>query len=393
MLFFEERLSIGNLSLSNFWKLFVFLIFFILLIKKRVKSGISNLDFVLFLFSLSFFVNFNSIFSVSDIEELVFTLILPLSYYSFYYLYKNKNALLRIDLLFLSIFLILSAVPFLLKIIEPINSIYSESRLKFVESYEMTSSMLIGFFKQPSLSSKVFVFSTIIVWAFGFKKKANNQVQKIFFSCIFLLGIYEVYRSFTRTGWIMIILFFFTSLIFRTGYSKIRKFFLLGFLLLITLFFYNSNDAIKNRMSGLRTDSFTDVSNITKLTSGRDIVMTNSLKSITSEGGFALFFGLGKDFALNKTSGALAHNRFIEIFQYGGFISLVLYLSYLFLLYKEIIKRKSKSDTYSLSLSLFILMIFSLIPSHGLPIWADILFGGVIAINRLDYELKNLSIN
>lgn len=387
LLYFEDRINFGFISLSNLWKLLTVIVLIFVIISKKNKIGYSRFDKCIFLLFFSFILNSNSIITISDIEELVLILMLPISYYSFFYLYKFNPKRIKRSILFLSTFLILSAIPFLLDLIEPVGD-YKDELMRFAESYKLNSSLLIGFFKHPSLSSKVFVFSTIIVWAFGIREKSFNKFSKFIFLLIFLLGVYEVYRAFTRTGWIMLILFYLLFLIFTSHYSKLKKIVALSLITISLIIAYNSNESIQNRISSKRTNDFNSIEGITKISSGRDLIMFNALESVLEEGNLALYIGLGKNYALIKTDGALAHNRFIEIFQYGGLFSLIIYLFYLFYLFREISKRKSKSFIYVLSISLYLIMIFSQIPSHGLPIWADIILGGVLALNRMDYELQ-----
>lgn len=331
-------------------------------------------------------LNVNGAIGISDFEELIIFLILPISYNTFYFLFKNNNLKLKKTILFLSVFLILSGIPFLLGIIEPVSA-FNEVRLDFAKSYEMNSAMLVGFFKHPALSSLIFVFSTVIVWVIGFKE---NKSKKLVFLFLCFLGCYEVYRAFTRTGWILLVLFPFIFLFFNENYSKTKKTRIICLLLLGVTLVYSSSQVIQNRVLSQRENSFNQSSNITtKLTSGRDLVIALSLDAIISRGNMAIFFGLGKKAALEITGGTLAHNRFVEIFVYGGLKSLIIYLFYLFYLLKEILKRKVKNNVYILSVSLYVMMLISLLPSHGLPLWGDVLFGGVIALNRISYELKN----
>jgi hypothetical protein len=385
LLYLEDRVFIGPLSLSNLWKISVILILSLYLFSKKIKTGFSNLDIAVLFLSLSFIINSTSIISIMDIEEVILVLILPLSYYSFYFLYRTKKLKLKKDLMIFSVFLILSAIPFLLDLIQPYSN-FSESRMKFAESYQLYSKILVGFFKQPSLSSKVFVFGTIFVWAFGIREKIWRYSVRIFLFIIAIIGVYEVYRAFTRTGWIMLILFSILILFLNRGYSIGKKIGFFSFIIIGLFFIYNTNESIQNRIIGERQHNQSKTQDITQITSGRDIVMTNALNSVMEKGGFGMLIGIGKDQAIKANNGALAHNRFIEIFQYGGLVSLLFYIIYLFHILKEIKKRKSQTFLYFFCLSLYLIMIFSLLPSHGLPIWADLLFGGAIALNRIYYE-------
>lgn len=392
LLYLEDRISFGSISLSNLWKIGTIIILLFYLISRKKKTGLSVLDNVIILFSFSFLININTSISFLDIEEIMLTLILPISYYSFYYLYRLNDFKLKKDLLLFAVFLVISGIPFFLEIIKPYSD-FTASRLDFAESYQLNSRMLVGFFKQPSLSSKVFVFATAFTWMFGVRDKENKKVFRIILFLIFLVGIYEVYLAFTRTGWFMLVLFFIVFLFFNTNYSKSKKIIVSGIIICGLGLTYSLSEVIQNRITGERVNGPVQTSAISKISSGRNVIMVNAFETVFQEGDFAILFGLGREYAVKKNNGALAHNRFIEIFQYGGLISLFLYCLYLLFLLKEIRKYRSNDDIYFFCITLYLIMGFSLIPSHGLPIWADVLFGGAIALNRINCEKKYLNQN
>ncbi len=384
LLYFEDRISIFNISLSNIWKSIAVFIAILFIIKKKNLSALCSFDIIVILLSLSFLINGNGLLSVLDIEVVVLILILPVSYYVFYYIYKSNPALLKYNLLIFSTFLILTSIPFLMNIIQPINK-FNDSLLRFSEGFQLYSNILIGFFKQPSISSKVFVFSSIIVLIFGLYSN-RSRTTKLFFFLIFILGIYDVYKAFTRTGWVMLIVFIFTFYFTKQSKSQVRKILFIFTIMVVLFYIFKTNKSIQNRSLGKNINKANEVIDLNTISSGRNVLIIRGIYSVIENNSMSLFFGLGKKEALEKNHGALAHDRFVEIFEYGGIVTLILYLIYLFLLYKEIRKRKTNSLIYSLSRSLFLIMILALIPSHGLAIWANVIFGGVIALNRIEFE-------
>lgn len=329
-------------------------------------------------------------FNFLDVEEVITVLILPISYYSFYYLYKNNSNKLTDKMLFLSCFLILSSLPFIFGLLEALKTDVLEAEL-----YGLDKGVLIGLFKHPSLSSKVFVFSTLYLFVYGLSEVKTSK--KAVLIGVILIGMYSIYLSFTRTGWLMLLF----GIVFSIVYNKNIKAYFTKVVPLLVLFsfglfyVYNTNETIQRRISSDRIGrENATIDYMTLITSGRDILIIKAVQTVSDGGVFSVIFGLGKEEALQENDNTLAHNRFVEIFQYGGLISLTLFLLYLYYLYQEFSKRKTKSVFYKLSLIFFLLLIMSLIPSHGLPIWADILFGGVLALNRIQFEKdKNSSIH
>ena len=387
LLFFEDLIFIGPISLSNLWKILAFIFSILIILKKKVYS--TRFLLISFIFSLSFLINVDSIISSADIEEIILTLILPVSYYLFYLFYNGTPLKLKKDLILLAGFLILSSIPFIFNIIEPLESNFSESRVRFTESYNFNENILVGFFKQPSISSKVFLVSSVIILSLGLFDFSFNKLNRIFFFGIALIGVYAIYLSFTRTAWLLFIIYILLSVSSNLKLSISKKILSFGMLFLVFSYTYNSNQAIQNRILGVRSNSYNYEFNYSTLSSGRDIVFKKTINALVSEGNLAFLIGLGSEYGLNKTKGTLAHNQFLSILFYGGLISLIFYFLILHLIYREIKKRKSNSPTYKLCMILYILMIFSMIPSHGFPIWANILFGGVIALNRIEYQLNS----
>ena len=385
LLLFEDRVTILNVTMSNIWKLITIFSFGLFVLNRKIKFGFEKIDFILFFLFISFNLNYYGFITFSDIEELFLIFILPISYFSFYFIFANDFIKLRNIILSLAIFFIISGIPFLLELIETVSQ-FSDERQNFASSFQMNESLLVGFFKHPALSSLTFVFSTVIVWSLGFKE---SKSFKLVFLFICILGCYEVYRAFTRTGWVLISFFPIVVLFYKKTYSKIKKasIIVLTFLVLITI--YNSSQVIQNRVIGERENNFSQTNDkLANITSGRNLIIISVIENVISKGKLAIVLGLGKEKSLENSNGVVAHNRFVEIFSYGGLFSLFLYLFFLFFLSREILKRKSKNNIFVLSISLYILMILSHFPSHGLPIYADILFGGVIALNRVFYNRK-----
>lgn len=388
LLYYEDRIEFNNISLSNIWKSFTVLIFVVYVISKKLHGKIEKFDWVIFLLIISFLINGYGFLSIVDLEEIVILSILPISYYSFYYVYRKKNNDLLRVIIFLSCFLILSSIPFIFKILEP-PQVLEYSLDYFGQRYQFDNSILVGFFKHPSISSKVFVFSTIVIWILGIKNSSFKNTTKLIFGILLIIGILDIYLSFTRTGWIMLIIFVLSFILSEKHSGSLKKLILASIIVFSLFYIYNNNESIQNRVMGYDIFNTSNYISITSFTSGRDILFIRQISSVFDNDFKVMFLGLGKQMALIKNQGALAHNRFLEILGYGGLLSLSLYIVYLYLIYNEIKKYKNSNIVYTLAISSYLIMILSLIPSHGLPIWADVIFGGIIALNRIQYEITN----
>ena len=357
----------------------------------RFKYQLRSINIILLLFVISMLINANGLFTIYDIEAITLLVILPVSYYSFYKIYKNNPDKLENRILLFSSFIIMSSLPFIFHIMEPNYRSYYNI-VDFGAKYNFDQSILVGFFKHPSISSKIFAVSSIVVWVLGVLKFSDKVKYKIILMIVFSVGLLSTYLSFTRTGWAMLVLSFIFFVLRENAASKSRKVIYLIFTIIFLFIVYTHSESIQNRVSGKKGYVSQNADPISLITSGRDIIYKGYISSVASDGNQVLLLGNGKKIAIEKNYGTMAHNLFIEIFAYGGAVSILLYIIFIVLLFFEITKYRSSNYTYTLALTLYMLMILAIIPSHGFPIWANIIFGGIIASNRLKFE-KNQSIN
>ncbi len=391
LLLLEDKIRFGALTLSNIWKISVTMIFLLFVIDKILrKEGGSKFVIITFLFSFSLLINSNGFFAFEDVQEVLIFLIFPISYFSFYYLNKNDNPYKIADnLLLLSCFLIFTSIPFILGIIEQTKADNIEA-----EIYGLDDKIMVGFFKHPAIASKIFVCSALFIYLYGLNVK--TKITKLILWLFFAVGSYCVYMSFTRTGWFMLLFGIVFSLVYK---KKVKTYIfkvipILFILIFAVSFIYNNNESVQRRLNGERIGrENSQVDETDMLTSGRNVLIENAISSVYSEGIQALIFGIGVKKSIESNDGAVAHNRFAEVFQYGGFLSLILFVFYIKAVYTEIKRYKTNTYIYSINILFFILLIISFIPSHGFPIWIDLLFGGTLATNRILYEqqlkLKN----
>jgi len=162
-------------------------------------------------------------------------------------------------------------------------------------------------------------------------------------------------------------------------------------IIIITFASLNPNNPVSKKITG-RIEENQAIS-INTLSSYRPILMKTAIDNV-SESITSLIFGLGVKKAGEKSEAKLghpysAHNKFIDILQYSGAIGLLLYILYLLHVLILIFKTRNKSKEYSLLLTFSILAFLYLIPSHGLTIYSNLLFGALIAYNILLKESES----
>jgi hypothetical protein len=193
----------------------------------------------------------------------------------------------------------------------------------------------------------------------------------------------------------IIILFVYKENVAKLFFKILPLFFIVGFVLIS---YVQSNETLQLRLRGGTTYRPNNEIDASIFTSYRLVLYEHALNNLYEEGFATILLGSGKKKAtedMGEIMGTdfVAHNRFIELFQYGGFLALILFFIFIRTLYSLIKTIPKVKGVYrsKLSFTLFVIYFISLIPSHGFPIWADILFGGFIALNLRIKERQSIT--
>ena len=377
IIIYNETIPIFGIKISMIWKLPIFL-FLLIYNLNNIKQIFL---FIPILLSINIIINTgfpSGIFG--DISEIVQLLSIPLIYYYAKKKFRRKPHKLESILISISSFYIISTLPFIFEILEP------RGLIKELDKFGSSGNMLNGIFFHPSISSKVYVVSTLIIFNYLLDYKRRKKIYYF----IFIIGIASIYLSFTRTGWLTFIMGIILLLSYR--YGKIKVFFKLSPLILICGFLIfnliGSDDSLRMRIIGERTYRSNSELDINKLSSNRVFLYFGAYQIITNSNIVEKLIGYGHDGAIEQmgkqTGLALtAHNRFLEIILMGGFISFLLYFMYLYYLYKYAFKSEFNNDIDGLVKTLFILLVIYNFPSHGFPLWCDILFALTLALHKV----------
>jgi hypothetical protein len=394
ILYFED-LSLGGIRLAKVWKIPFYFYGIYYVFKQRFPNNEIKI-----LYGLSIFISLKIIFNayfiygfLENVSEAFYFLTLPLSFAYFYYRYKNQPGKLYYLLISVSLFMILSNIPFVLDILPQRNNIFSLERFGLMEQFALN-----GLFYHSSITSKILVVSILILLTY-YKDRILNKFEKIFILSTILFGTYCLFLCYTRTGWFLLIIGAAILFIYKEKFAKLffkilPLIFILGFALVS---YVQTNESLSLRLRGGTTYRQNTEIDASIFTSYRLVIYENALKNLYQEGFASIILGTGKKKAtedMGKLIGTnfVAHNKFIELFQYGGFITLILFIVFLRKIYK-LIKTipKEKGNYFSkLPLTLFVVYFLALIPSHGFPIWADVLFGIIIAIGLITKQINQL---
>ena len=394
LLLFLEPINIGSLKISQIWKAFVVFAIFIFLFNKKKESY--TIVGILFAFKYLFY-SYVPYGILQTFQEFMEALIFPLTLsFLFFYFKGRHNATEKLiqGLIFLSLFFIYSSIPFLFGL-ENLNPKTELSQ------YGIEGTASKGLFYHIADASKIFSFATIVIFNF-YNRFSNSKLNKLFWLVTILTGSYLVYTSWTRTAW----LFFFVAIIISLFYGKSFKMrlvasfisvFIVGFLFNL----YQNNQALRYRVTGgavYRQD--TELS-IDKLSEARLPFVLTAIDNIRNEDFVSKFVGYGKQrgidlFEKKINLSIVSHNKTFEILESSGIIALILYIIFIYMLFKSINRYRPfvSSDKRRLSYVFFFLFLGYYLTSHGSPFWSEIMIALLLISIKLEFfENKSKILN
>ena len=383
ILYFEHT-YIGPIKISQIWKVPFYVYFIHYILENYNTNRISVPNYVFYSFLLFFLLVVNTTeprYYFYNLSEAFTNLTLPLSIAYFEISSRNRANNVELFVISFSSFLILYNVPYILNILPDVNASHDLSKYGLENK-----SMLTGAFIHTNISSKINLIATLTVM-FSKKYFDDKIIKKISYWFLIALGSYSIYLNFTRTGWILFLFGIFFILFYK---ERIKRLILIATplmfgVILLTFVFIANNPAIMLRLLGETTYRTNESYDSNQISSGRLEIWENAIENLKKDGIAAVVLGHGVKralFLMEKSYGysLVAHNRFIEILQFSGIIGLLLYLKVLHLIFKQVKKIRIVSGDYhsKLPLTIFLILIISAVPSHGLPLWSEIIFGGLI---------------
>ncbi|MDA7625456.1 O-antigen ligase family protein [bacterium] len=302
-----------------------------------------------------FLLNFKQFFTLSSLTSISPTLkkistgvSFPLLLLYFSCFYSKKKSLLLMKTI--AVYVIVSSIPFLLGVVEPIARGYDLS------TYGLDSYGFIGVFQRAHTASMVLAPSIIIV--LYTLKHADSNLHKILYFSLILIGFYALIQTFVRTGLVMVLFGAFILYFQKIKSMRMLKRILFAGILLSTMFiYYQSNEVAQMRVQGRNIYNQDRVIEFDNIGSGRLRIASYALNNWVEEGFSSICFGLGEELALEKmerTKGTrvFAHNGVVEILQTNGIFGFSLLCLFLFSMH-QYVKRNKNSKYYILYQSLF----------------------------------------
>ena len=283
LLLYIEPKNIGPISISILWKIILMsYILFIITYKITKVKKIDTFIFFYFLLAIKGFFSISSLEYISaTIEIFIKNLFFVGLYIYFIYFISQKNLILLGK--YFAILVIISFIPFILDILQPLSKGYGLYR--FGEEDEFG---LIGVFQKVHAASITLGFSMTIVF-YHLLEETSKKV-KLIYSLLLILGLYTLVFTYVRTG----IVIFLVGFIYLYIKSNIRYKYSKLLLITIIISIFAAYLYTNNKVIQMRTADKTIYNNDGAIGSGRFKYAYHAIDNWYSEGFSSIFIGLGQ---------------------------------------------------------------------------------------------------
>ncbi len=349
ILYLEPIEIVGGLTFGIIWKILLMgFLFLPILYRTLVNRNIEIFAFLYILFAIKTLISYSSMeYLMNTITFSIKVLMFPLLY--LFFIKFNKERLLFIAKHF-SIVVILSFIPYMLGLLEPLGEGYDLSAYGLEGSFG-----LVGPFINPHSASIALAFAMIIITTLI--NGTNTLRENLFYIFLILLGFYILIGTYVRTGVAIyaaaLLYFYLQNISFKKIVTVIIS---LVILFGIGLYMVETNEALKMRFEDRNKYIQHD-----ELGSGRLTYWKTAVENWANDEKIVLFIGLGEMYAEEKMERVVglkifAHNEFFQMLQQEGLIGFLLFLSALFFLF-GFIRQNRESQYYLHTMSIFVGMI------------------------------------
>ncbi len=388
ILFYIETISIGSIKFAVLWKIFLIGIILLYLNSSKSKS-LKKFIFFGYLYSLKNFFNESAFASspyfISASTEVIKSAFIPLLTHGFMLLQKNRNLNLYSMLLTLSIYIVISTIPFLLGIIEPLSKGYDLSLFGLDEAYGF-----IGIFQVPHSAAVTIAFA-IIILIYEIEKNSSSKFKTIY-SVLILLGLWAEIQTYARTGFAILLLAGAYLLLVNKSIKYYIKISIPLVLLGTGLYaYYLSSEVLQMRINGTNKhmqNSQTEAD----VGSGRFKFQEAAIDNLFSSDFQVIAMGLGIEIAKDMMSEDVhlriySHNGFVDVLQFNGLIGIVIYSIFLIYMINFIFSHRY-SSYYRLNMALLIAYLISMFFQGEHFFLADVILalGLALLVKKENYE-------
>ena len=349
LVLYLEPISIGGMSFGVLWKIIAIFILSLPILYAAFKT--KQMELFAFLYLV---FAFKTLFSYSSMDYPIQTITFSIKVLMFPVLYLFFIRINRDTLLFIakhfSILIVLSFIPYMLGILEPLGEGYD------LMPYGLDGQFgLVGPFLNPHSASISLAFSMIVISLFVNEKNTNSV--NLFYILLILLAFYELIGTYVRTG--LAIYLVALAYIFLQNLNMKKVLFIVASISVLaagSIYIISTSEVAQMRFEDRNKFVKND-----EVGSGRLTYWKSAVENWSNDEDIVLLIGLGEIYAEEKMERAVglkifAHNEFFQMLQQEGLIGFSLFLWSIIALYM-FIKRHKASKYHQNSMAIFIGMI------------------------------------
>jgi len=368
-IFYFEPIRIGPIKFALIWKIPLLLY---LLIKIKYDVFSTKISTFSFLFYSKYLLTTGVLIYGYYFDGLWLALrgmSIPLLFTFFLLPEQSPKNLIKL-LYFVVSFIILSTIPFHLHLIEPISRGYQ------LGGYGVDAVGFVGLFQNPHGGSIIIAQALIILVFLIFNKKRIN----IYLIILLLIGVYTLYNTYVRTGYLVFIIGSIILIYYRFGLSMIYK--LSPLIVLVYFIFTNlvlQDDVLIRRILQSNIYLNEESIDVDRISSGRLTLSLTNLENYAESHPFTHLLGMGFKYSTDlmyekiKTR-KMSHNGYIDALVHNGIIGFALYIGLLVSIFKLIyVFRKSVYFPLAFS-SFFTFLLFIFVQGGNIFLYEVQLF-------------------
>lgn len=382
IVFYIEVIDVFGIKFALLWKVcfLLFLLFF--LISKKTYNKIPKVSLWGLLFSFQSIFNLslfaNPVANITDAIKIAYIPLLFAVYGDRFLNVADGEKILKF-LLLISQFIVLSTLPFLVGLIEPLSTGYNLS------IFGLDDKGFVGIF-QTAHTAAITVASALIVLVYFFSL-THQKSDKLWLFFLISVGFTVLYYTYVRTGYLIFMIGVLVILLAKP--SRYRLLAILLFiitLLVVGVFLFAYSDVFRMRILGSNIYMDGGGNSSIGIGSGREIFWASTFVYFFAQNAFAQFVGLGSTVGMDLMHNSVglriyAHNGFIDILQFYGFIGLLIYFIFIFYIVRELIRARGTSH-FSLMVAIFAAYLAQMGVQGERVFLADFLFSLTLVLGR-----------
>ncbi len=382
--FFLKSYTIGGQEMAYIWKLPLIIFLFVGVLGQKVNYNFLILAYV---FAIKNLVNTSFFdYPVDSIINFSKYLTIPLVTHWICLNITSLDALkkLRFIPLYLAAFLIIANIPYYLGVFSaPVSK-----TMLWMEDTKLDG--LVGILGAPHYTSALLSVACIIILEHIVKRRSDVLVSFVL-TPILVLGLFFLFKTYTRTGWLMFVLGVIILFGRKISFKDAGKI-LAGCILLVAglMFLFQTNEGFRRRVMDDRAGQ-EDKSAYETVGSGRLQIAQVYLENLYESNFVTYLIGMGMQESQNryeKKDGMplFAHNGFVQTVVDNGILGFLLYLLFLFSVFKQI--SRSESSYNQLAVALFFMFISCLVTQQANYFLLDVFLSLFIGITIIESRIN-----